>query len=354
MADFAWIKLWSSLPTHRKSDALEAALATPRAWTHLVELWLWAINNAADGDLSAVADYVIAKRAGWSGDPAKFVEALTSTGWLSEDRIMENWVERQPKHVENRLKATLKKRAQRATSKGVRKAKPKSERECIDQTLSPGTNVDVPRDVPTSLSSLSSLSSSAGEGMQGEGGYPPTPVIKPKRSRWQRPDTVDAVLALEWAKETLGQYFARAHHGVPDAVTRNEIEKALARIPTLTGVHAAQWGQHRAFVAKMKDWVLRGVQHHAKFGTPVRTAGTGGPSEAQRTLAVIRSKGWDAHTSPESTNASLPELDPTVGPLFAQAAARAAAWAAKMEARAAMDLAPVADSARASRARSAQ
>ena len=52
----AWIELHQSLPQHRKLLALRDALGlrTPAALGHMCLLWLWALDNAPDGDLSAL------------------------------------------------------------------------------------------------------------------------------------------------------------------------------------------------------------------------------------------------------------------------------------------------------------
>lgn len=92
---FPWIKINNDLPDHPKSDALASVLGEPRAWTHLVELWLWASRTKPDGNLAGVADIIVAKRAGWSGDPTHFIEALIETGWMTSSRTLHGWEEHQ-------------------------------------------------------------------------------------------------------------------------------------------------------------------------------------------------------------------------------------------------------------------
>lgn len=92
---FPWIKINNDLPDHPKSDALASVLGEPRAWTHLVELWLWASRTRPDGNLAGVADIIVAKRAGWSGDAAAFVAALIETGWMTSSRMLHDWEEHQ-------------------------------------------------------------------------------------------------------------------------------------------------------------------------------------------------------------------------------------------------------------------
>lgn len=100
----SWIKLATNIPAHPKSDLLEAALATPRAWTHVVELWLWATHARSSGDLSGLPAGIIAKRAGWGGDPEAFVEALRLTGWLDENSHLHGWADTYGRALEKSVK----------------------------------------------------------------------------------------------------------------------------------------------------------------------------------------------------------------------------------------------------------
>lgn len=97
-----WIKVYGNLPDHPKSDALAAALKRPRAWTHVVELWLWVSRVQPDGDLSALPDAAVAKRAGWNGDAGAFVAALLSVGFLDPDRRLHGWEDEQGAHARRR------------------------------------------------------------------------------------------------------------------------------------------------------------------------------------------------------------------------------------------------------------
>src|SRR5688572_15962882 len=67
-----WIKVFTNLPRHWKADRLGELLDDPRAWTYVVELWLWAADVRPDGDLSSLGNTTIARRAGWQGDAEKF------------------------------------------------------------------------------------------------------------------------------------------------------------------------------------------------------------------------------------------------------------------------------------------
>lgn len=59
----------------------------------MVSLWLWASQNATDGDLSGCSDRAIAEAAEYKKKPGVFVTALIKTGWLDSDRKLHNWEE---------------------------------------------------------------------------------------------------------------------------------------------------------------------------------------------------------------------------------------------------------------------
>lgn len=59
----------------------------------LVSLWLWAAQNATDGDLSECSDRAIAEAAEFKRKPSLFVEALMQAKLLDEDRKLHDWDE---------------------------------------------------------------------------------------------------------------------------------------------------------------------------------------------------------------------------------------------------------------------
>lgn len=84
----AWIEIHQSLPDHRKTLALGDALDLPiplYAMAHVIAFWLWALDNAPDGNLSSVSARTIARVARWPGDPAVFVNAMVDVGFLNAD-----------------------------------------------------------------------------------------------------------------------------------------------------------------------------------------------------------------------------------------------------------------------------
>lgn len=93
-----WIEVHQSLPTHRKTHDLCDHLDIPPAAAvgHLVLLWLWAVDNAPDGDLACARDRTIAQAAGWPGESETFVLALADSGFLdgaAGGRRLHDWDE---------------------------------------------------------------------------------------------------------------------------------------------------------------------------------------------------------------------------------------------------------------------
>lgn len=84
----AWIELHQTLPTNRKTMRFKRLLKikTPQAVGHMCMLWLWAIDNAPDGDLSPFGADEIAEAGGYTGkDPHAFVDALVGAGFVDDD-----------------------------------------------------------------------------------------------------------------------------------------------------------------------------------------------------------------------------------------------------------------------------
>lgn len=96
-----WIQVYSNLIRHPKVTKLADKLnltskdagANVIAAGMLVSLWLWAAQNATDGDLSECTDRAIAEAAEYKKKPALFVEALIHAKLLDEDRKLHDWYE---------------------------------------------------------------------------------------------------------------------------------------------------------------------------------------------------------------------------------------------------------------------
>ena len=90
----AWIELHQSLPQHRKLLALRDALGvrTPAAIGHMCLLWLWALDNAPDGDLSALPAKQLAEICQFNVRRADaLAAALRTSGFVDFDGQLHDW-----------------------------------------------------------------------------------------------------------------------------------------------------------------------------------------------------------------------------------------------------------------------
>ena len=115
----AWIELHQTLPTNKKTVRLKNLLRikTPQAVGHLCILWLWALDNAPDGDLSGFSTDEIAEFACWSGkNPDGFVNALIQAGFIDSDMRLHDWYDYAGKLVDKRKQNAERMRKARATN----------------------------------------------------------------------------------------------------------------------------------------------------------------------------------------------------------------------------------------------
>lgn len=99
-----WIELHQSLPTHRKTLDLSDELDIPpvAAVGHLCCLWLWAIDNAPEGNIAGIKPRTVARAAHWDGDAEAFIAALTHAGFLHDNGDIHDWHDYAGKLVERR------------------------------------------------------------------------------------------------------------------------------------------------------------------------------------------------------------------------------------------------------------
>lgn len=118
-----WIQVYSNLLRHPKTTNLADELGLTSSHTSpnavaagmLVSLWLWAAQNAVDGDLSTCSDRAIAEAAEYRKKPVTLVAALMKTGWLDDDRRLHDWEEYASllRDIETRNKENTKNRVKR-------------------------------------------------------------------------------------------------------------------------------------------------------------------------------------------------------------------------------------------------
>lgn len=92
----AWIELHQGVRDNKKTMRLAKLLCVSKVASvgHLVFLWLWALDNCQDGDLSKLTDDEIADAAGWEGDPKLFVDSLKTAGWIDKGTTeLHDWFE---------------------------------------------------------------------------------------------------------------------------------------------------------------------------------------------------------------------------------------------------------------------
>lgn len=90
----AWIELHQTLPQNKKTLKLKRLLKikTPQAVGHLCMLWLWALDNAPDGNLSEFPVEDIAEVCGVEEKNAqKFMDALAASGFVDENMMLHDW-----------------------------------------------------------------------------------------------------------------------------------------------------------------------------------------------------------------------------------------------------------------------
>jgi hypothetical protein len=108
----AWIELHQNVISHPKLYALADRLKVDRmqALGHLCALWLWAVDNAEDGDLSPFGAEAIAEAARWRRRPQVFVDGLRAAGWIDESGAIHRWWSYAGKLVDKRRRDRARKR----------------------------------------------------------------------------------------------------------------------------------------------------------------------------------------------------------------------------------------------------
>jgi hypothetical protein len=104
----AWIKVFETLPQHKKTHDLAILMGWQRRYAvgFLIELWLWAINHADDGDFSKITKNAFSSYFDFSQDDAeKCISALKSVGFFTADMKINNWHDYVARFLEGRRKS---------------------------------------------------------------------------------------------------------------------------------------------------------------------------------------------------------------------------------------------------------
>lgn len=158
-----WIEVHQGLFRHRKTVALAAALDIQRtsAGGHMICLWLWALDNARDGDLTEITSQIVAFGAEWEGDPNAFTDALVSVGFLDkiEERLLiHDWYDYAGRLIERRKADADRKRTVRRTSGGhpadIHRMAPGHPADVRRKSAATGPNRTVPNLTSTTTAAL--------------------------------------------------------------------------------------------------------------------------------------------------------------------------------------------------------
>lgn len=91
-----WMEFHSSLPSHRKVWTFADVLGVDRitAIGHITCLWLWALEQAQDGDLSEFPYSAISHACGYKKKPSHFIDSLATADlveWRDSKLILHDW-----------------------------------------------------------------------------------------------------------------------------------------------------------------------------------------------------------------------------------------------------------------------
>lgn len=127
----AWLMIDQNILSNGKTQqvAVDLDIRCEDVFLHLFRLWSWAVDDAReDGRLRNKDSRVVARVAGWDGDPEQFVAALVNAGGEEEFGFLErkpdgalyihDWTEYTGKFVAKRRADAERKRNQRAKSTG--------------------------------------------------------------------------------------------------------------------------------------------------------------------------------------------------------------------------------------------
>ncbi len=139
-----WIRVCDTLPSHRKTYVLadELGIKPYGAVGIVVGLWCWASTQAIDGCLQGFPPAAIARATGWSGKPAKLVQALILGGFLETRRgelYIHDWDEYAGKLLDRKSREAERKRRERSQKNALGDSQ--------EDEQSAGRPADSPQDV---------------------------------------------------------------------------------------------------------------------------------------------------------------------------------------------------------------
>lgn len=144
----AWIELHQSLMNHKKIIRLKNLLKieAPHAMGLVCNLWLWAVDNASDGDLSEFSAEELSEVCGYKKDPIVFLKAMVDAGFIDKKgkrKQIHDWSEYTGRLMESREIRKEQARVRQAKRREKLKASKTAEKRNNDVTQG---NADVTRD----------------------------------------------------------------------------------------------------------------------------------------------------------------------------------------------------------------
>ena len=115
----AWLEVHQELREHRKLYACADALGVEPVTMlgMLISLWLWALDNVQDGNLSGISSRSVARAARWPEKKAdKLMAALIDNRWIDQDGeslSIHDWAEYTGRLMDGRKKDAERKRKKR-------------------------------------------------------------------------------------------------------------------------------------------------------------------------------------------------------------------------------------------------
>lgn len=178
----AWLKICQSIREHRKilDAADELEIEPPYMIGLLTSFWLWALDNAPDGNVSDISARNIARAAQWKGDAEKLLQALISAGLLdcydSETEqstiLIHDWEEYAGSLIQEREKEKERSRRRRAAAKATAGQPPDNQQTTVGRVDK--SRVDKSRDNKDPLSAPPEHKPAAASTEKAD----PTPYVK--------------------------------------------------------------------------------------------------------------------------------------------------------------------------------
>lgn len=208
----AWIELHQTLPKNKKILRLKRILKikTPQAIGHVCLLWLWALDNAPDGDLSGFSADDIAEICEFTKNSQLFLESLIEAGFVDDNLRIHDWDEYIGRLLEKRA---VKKEQARLRQQRYRE-RMKNENSNFDDDDSKENNSDVTRDNSVSNAHNTTLHYTTVQYHSGECGEMRAPVRGEEPLRDTPLDLRSIVdeLFKRWSLAPLEQDYAIVQH----------------------------------------------------------------------------------------------------------------------------------------------